>query len=95
MALGDADLDIFLADFGDTCVSGGVTFIGILDSPAQIIALGQGSALSTEYELSYKTSDVTLNFEDELTINGMTFRCRENPRAVSDGKFSRVQLKKV
>jgi hypothetical protein len=86
---------MFLSDFGVVCNAGGSNFLGILDSPAQIIGLGSVAGLSTEYELTYRTMDAVLEFETSITVDAMTFRCRENPRAVSDGKFSRVMLKKV
>ncbi len=40
-------LDVFLADFGVVCTSGGQTFKGLLDTPDETLNMGGVNILST------------------------------------------------
>lgn len=89
------DLAVFLADFGLPCVAGGVSFLGLLDQPDELLELQRASAHSRQYELKYCTADVTLARDASLTVNGVAYTVREAPRQVDDGAFSRALLTKV
>jgi len=58
MAIEDTFAFLNTEEFGTTCqIGGGSNFVGILDSPMDVIA--GGVALSREYLLMAKTSDVS------------------------------------
>jgi hypothetical protein len=86
--------DAFLADFGVTCqIGAGTAFLGILDSPMDVIA--GGMALSREYLLTAKTSDVsTAARGTSITVDSVSYTVREN-RPTDDGIFSELLLSKV
>lgn len=86
--------DAFLADFGVTCQIGvGAAFKGILDSPVDVIA--GGMALSREYLLTAKTSDVSSAVRGtSITVDSASYTVREN-RPTDDGTFSELLLSKV
>ena len=88
------DQDAFLADFG-VSVTGpsSVVFTGILDSPDQIFG-DDMRIVSTEYELTYKTSAITLTHDAQLTIAAATYKVREVLKT-ADGAFSKALLSKV
>ena len=87
------DLDIFLADFGDTVVYSGVVYKGILEQPDEIVA--DGLVMTTDYELTAKTSDLGgLVFDNTLTINGDGYKVR-SARKIDDGTLSVISLMKV
>jgi hypothetical protein len=86
--------DAFLAEFSVTCqIGAGTAFLGILDSPMDVIA--GGMALSREYLLTAKTSDVsTAARGTSITVDSLSYTVREN-RPVDDGVFSELLLSKV
>lgn len=86
--------DAFLADFGVTCQIGtGAAFKGILDSPMDVIA--GGMALSREYLLTAKTSDVSSAVRGtSIKVDSASYTVREN-RPTDDGTFSELLLSKV
>lgn len=93
MAIQDTLTFLNASEFGVTCVLGGSTFVGILDSPVDVIA--GGMALSREYLLITKTSDVTTATRGtSITVDGASYTVREN-RAIDDGLFSELLLSKV
>ena len=86
------DLDIFLADFGDTVEYLGVNYKGILEQPDEIIA--DGVVLTTDYELTVKNSDLgTLAFDTEIDVSDVTYKVR-NIRKVDDGTLCKISLTK-
>jgi len=89
------DASAFLADMGVPCVAGATTFRGILEQPDQVLGLGRVSVMSTEFELSYVSSAVTLTRGQAVTVAGRAFTVREAPRLVDDGLFSVVPLSEV
>lgn len=84
------NLDAFMDDFAVDVSDGGSSFKGILDQPDETIGL----AISTEYQLTAKTSDVE-DYEDgdTLTIDSESYQVRANKK-LSDGKFSVLTLSK-
>lgn len=93
----DENLDALFLDFGAEIVAvvgpTTYTFKGILDMPDQIIG---GLAQSTEYLLTVKTSDIQNLTEDQnLTVDGASYRLRGPFRKIDDGILSRVELTKL
>ena len=87
------DLDIFLADFGVSCIAGAVTANGILDMPSQI--LSDGMVLSTDYTLTARASNFgTLIRGDSITVDGVAYTVRET-MLIDDGKFVQIALQKT
>lgn len=80
-------------EFGVTCqIGAGDEFVGILDSPMDVIA--GGVALSREYLLTAKTSDVSSAARGtSITVDSDAYTVREN-RPVDDGLFSELLLSK-
>ena len=93
MAIQDTLAFLNINEFGITCSIGGSSFVGILDSPVDVIA--GGMALSREYSLLAKTSDVSSATRGtSITVHGVSYTVREN-RAMDDGLFSELLLSKV
>jgi hypothetical protein len=93
MAIQDTLAFLNINEFGITCSIGGSSFVGILDSPVDVIA--GGMALSREYSLLAKTSDVSSATRGtSITVDGVSYTVREN-RAMDDGLFSELLLSKV
>jgi hypothetical protein len=87
------DLDIFLADFGVSCIAGAVTANGILDMPSQI--LSDGMVLSTDYTLTARTSNFgSLIRGDAITVDSVAYTVRET-MLIDDGKFVQIALQKT
>jgi hypothetical protein len=93
MSLQDTFAFLNTDEFGVTCQIGSADeFVGILDSPMDVIA--GGMALSREYLLTAKTSDVSaLARGSSITIASDDYTVREN-RPVDDGLFSELLLTK-
>lgn len=93
MAIQDTLAFLNINEFGVTCSIGGSSFVGILDSPVDVIA--GGMALSREYSLLAKTSDVSSATRGtSITVDSVSYTVREN-RAMDDGLFSELLLSKV
>ena len=87
------DLDIFLADFGDSVEYQGVLYKGILEQPDEIVA--DGLVMTTDYELTGKTSELgSLVFDDIISVDGDNYKVRQ-ARKIDDGKFCTVSLNKL
>ena len=85
-------LAVYLNDFGVSCTSGGTTGLGILEQPDQILA--GDMIISTEYELTAKTSDFgTLLSGSSITVDGTAFTVRDTKKE-NDGVFCRLSLTK-
>jgi len=93
MAIEDSHAFLSTSEFGVACQIGvGDTFVGILDSPMDVIA--GGMALSREYMLTAKTSDVSAAARGTIiTVASESYTVREN-RPVDDGLFSELLLSK-
>jgi hypothetical protein len=93
MAFQDTLAFLNVDEFGVSCTLGASTFVGILDSPVEVLA--GGMALSREYSLLAKTSDVsTAARGTAITVASVSYTVREN-RALDDGLFSELLLSKV
>jgi hypothetical protein len=93
MAIQDTLAFLSVDEFGVSCTLGASTFVGILDSPVEVLA--GGMALSREYSLLAKTSDVsTAARGTSITVDSVSYTVREN-RAIDDGLFSELLLSKV
>jgi hypothetical protein len=94
MALSETLAFLNTDEFGVTCqIGAGASLVGILDSPVDVIA--GGMALSREYLLTAKTSDVSSATRGtSITVGGSSYTVREN-RAIDDGLFSELLLSKV
>ena len=87
------NLDIFMEDFGVTCISGAVTALGILNMPSQV--LSDGMVLTTDYTLTAKASEFgTLIRGDSITVEAIAYTVRET-MFVTDGKFVEIALQKT
>ena len=92
MAINDVDAFLHTDEFGTDCSIGATSFVGILDSP--VVEIAGGVALSREYELIAKTSDVSSATRGTtVVVNSDNYTCREN-RAMDDGLFSVLLLSK-
>ena len=87
------NLDVFLADFGDTVTSGAISGIGILDMPGELVA--DGMIISTDYSIRCEASKFgTLAYGASITVNGTAYTIREN-RLIEDGVFCEITLQKT
>ncbi|GLT20789.1 hypothetical protein GCM10007933_02410 [Zoogloea oryzae] len=89
-------LDVFLADFGVVCTSGGQTFKGLLDTPDETLNMGGVNILSTMYVCTVKTDDATaagLVSGCAIAVGGVAYLVRD-VLLVDDGAFSHVTLSK-
>ena len=81
---------VYLNEFGVSCTSGGTTGLGILEQPDQILA--GDMIISTEYELTAKTSDFgSLLSGASITVDGSSYTVRD-VRKENDGVFCRLSL---
>ena len=87
------DLNIFLADFGDTVEYQGVLYKGILEQPDEIVA--DDRVLTTDYQLTVKTIDLgSLLYDTELKVDSEKYIVR-SARKIDDGSLSVISLMKV
>jgi len=92
MPINDTDGFLNTDELGLDCSVGDTNFVGVLDSPVEVIA--GGVALSREYELIAETSKVSsVARGTTVTVNSEDYTCREN-RAIDDGVFSVLLLSK-
>jgi len=92
MPINDTDGFLNTDELGLDCSVGATTFVGVLDSPVEVIA--GGVALSREYELIAETSKVSsVARGTTVVVNSENYTCREN-RAIDDGVFSVLLLSK-
>ena len=94
MAISDTFAFLNTDEFGVTCqIGAGASFVGILDSPMEQLA--GGMALTREYLLYAKTSDVGATVRGTaITVGGASYTVRQN-LPVDDGLFSELLLSKV
>jgi hypothetical protein len=86
------DLTAFLADFGVAVTGPSTTSgLGILNQPDKVF----GDFMSTEYELTVKTSDFpALVKGDSVTVASVAYTVRETAKE-DDGAFTKVRLTKT
>lgn len=84
--------DAFLADFGKTAVFGKTTVKAILDMPTEV--LSGNMVLSTDYQLTFKTSALALKYGSAVTVDGIAYTVK-SVRQVDDGTFSIADLQKT
>lgn len=84
--------DNFLDDFGIPCSNGAVRFTGLLDMPDQTFDLGGSSIQSSEYNLIFRTSDLTIANGDVLTVAGVAYTARGPANKLDDGVFSAIKM---
>ena len=94
----DDDLDIFLQEpFGQKVHYSGVTKIGILDMPDQI--LSGDMIYSTDYVLQVKTTDFTdleIGETIKTDVNGVQTAFEvKGQRLIDDGKLTEITLSKT
>lgn len=94
MAIADTFAFLNTDEFGVTCqIDAGQSFVGILDSPMEQLA--GGMALTREYLLYAKTSDVGATVRGTaITVGGASYTVRQN-LPIDDGLFSELLLSKV
>jgi hypothetical protein len=89
------DLDVLFSgpDAVDVTI-GASSYKALLDKPDQLVS--EGMMVSTEYELTMKTSDLAAVEElvSEVVIDGDTYTIRSAPRKFDDGLLSKVLLSK-
>jgi hypothetical protein len=87
------DLDLFLADFGVAVTAGGVTGLGILDMPTEIVA--DGVVLTTDYKVTVKTSQFGgMLYGAGINVDGVNYQVREALK-VDDGNFTDLMLTRL
>lgn len=78
------------------CVKGGVSFIGLLDAPDLLLEQGAGPPVRTrQFDLTFRSSAVTLAPRDAVTVAGVAYSVRDWPRQQDDGALSIVRLSQV
>ena len=86
------DLDTFFIDFRDSVIYDNAEYIAFLDRPDEMIA--DGVVVSTDYELTGKTSDFGLvEYEDKIVVNDEDYTVR-SVRKIDDGSMCIVSLSK-
>lgn len=87
----DEDPTAFLDDFGVTVTTGAVSGLGILDQDSEVV-LG-GNVVFIEYLLTAETSKFgSLQYGDEITVDGIEYTVEHKPLLIDDGAFCRVPL---
>lgn len=84
------DLDLLFTDFAEVVTFGATTFKCIFDSPDK--SLLDGRALSTDYQILCKTSDVVSVVEENVLnfrAQNYTVRFKE---LIDDGLLTRIYL---
>lgn len=90
------DLAVFFdpAGFASTVVWGTTTAAGILDTPAEDILGGRG--VSVEYALTLPAGALPgIARGASITVGGVAYTLRENPRPLDDGVLVRLILTKT
>ena len=89
-----ADLDLFLADFGVPVTAGAISGMAIYDQDSEIIL--NGDVVKLGHSIKVKTDLFgSLNYGDNVTVNGSYFSVEHEPMRSSDGAFSIVPLMKT
>ena len=87
------DLDTFFIDFKDSVIYDNAEYIAFLDQPDEMIA--DGVVLTTDYELTGKTSDFgSILFDEVIQVNDEDYKVR-SVRKIDDGSLCKVSLTKT
>ena len=87
------DLDTFFIDFKDSVIYDNAEYIAFLDQPDEMIA--DGVVLTTDYELTGKTSDFgSILFDEVIQVNDEDYKVR-SVRKIDDGSLCIVSLTKT
>ena len=87
------DLDTFFIDFKDSVIYDNAEYIAFLDKPDEMIA--DGVVLTTDYELTGKTSDFgSILFDEVIQVNDEDYKVR-SVRKIDDGSLCKVSLTKT
>ena len=84
----------YFADFGVSCVSGGVTFSALFDMPDNDFNVGNATFQSREYKITYLTSAINLKTADVVVIAGANYFLRNYPNTIDDGTWCEAVLSK-
>lgn len=90
------NLAIFLQDFGVPCSCGATQFVGVLDSPTDVLNMGGTNVLSDMWALLVRSSDVTaagIATGSSVTVSGTVYTVRD-VLLQDDGAFSILNLSK-
>lgn len=90
------NLGIFLREFGVPCSCNQASFVGVLDTPTEVLNMGSVNVLSTMYSLLVQSSDVaaaSIKSGAAVTVNGQAYVARD-VLLQDDGAFSVVTLSK-
>jgi hypothetical protein len=92
---GAADLDVFFADMGVTCVAAGQTATVLLDAPGESLDLGGSHISAVDYRMTFKTTALSLmSVRQQITVDGNKYIVSAiDP--LDDGQISRATLEKV
>ena len=86
------DLNTFFIDFKDSVIYDNAEYIAFLDQPDEMIA--DGVVVSTDYELTGKTSDFGLaEYDEKIIVNDENYTVR-SVRKIDDGSMCIVSLSK-
>tara|TARA_S200000501_G_scaffold110296_1_gene103624 strand:- start:7169 stop:7468 length:300 start_codon:yes stop_codon:yes gene_type:complete len=86
------DLNTFFIDFKDSVIYDNAEYEAFLDQPDEMIA--DGVVVSTDYELTGKTSDFGLvDYDEKIVINDENYTVR-SVRKIDDGSMCIVSLSK-
>ena len=87
------DLDTFFIDFKDSVIYNNAEYIAFLDQPDEMIA--DSVVLTTDYELTGKTSDFgSILFDEVIQVNDEDYKVR-SVRKIDDGSLCKVSLTKT
>ena len=89
------DLAVFfdLQGFGVPVTHEGITGVGVLNTPSEMIA--DGVVLTTDYKLMVESSAFNnFRYKDKVIVDGVVYQVRE-PVLLDDGKITEVMLMKV
>jgi hypothetical protein len=87
------DPAVYLADFGEPAIAGGVTVRVIFDQPGQ--DLMSGRLANNQYEMLYVSSTLPgLLYGAQISIRGDAFKVI-NTNALDDGVMSRAVLEEA
>ena len=87
------ELDTFFIDFKDSVIYDNAEYIAFLDQPDEVIA--DSVVLTTDYELTGKTSDFgSILFDEVIQVNDEDYKVR-SVRKIDDGSLCKVSLTKT
>ena len=87
------DLDTFFIDFKDSVIYDNTEYIAFLDQPDEMIA--DSVVLTTDYQLTGKTSDFgSILFDEVIQVNDEDYTVR-SVRKIDDGSLCKVSLTKT